>query len=175
MGATAVTCGTVRSLSATLMDTGAPVIPARKLEPGGETMTSKPIPFWRSALSLSMLMHRPTMSRINVTSTEIAKTLIMVRRGRSAADAGLVLSPTDIRNSKGVVMFGRCGRNRSKAGIGRAALGAGAVGAIAAGAFAVGALAVGALAIGSLAVGKAKVKRLEIDELVVGKLTVRER
>ncbi len=80
-GATAFTCGTVRSLSATLIETGAPVMPVKKLEPGGETITSNPIPFCRSALSLSMLKHRPTMSRISVTSIEIAKTLIKVRSG----------------------------------------------------------------------------------------------
>ena len=57
-------------------------MPVKKLEPGGETITSKPIPFCRLALSFSMLMHRPTMSRISVTSIEIAKTLIMVRSGR---------------------------------------------------------------------------------------------
>ena len=64
------------------METGAPVMPVRKLEPGGDTITSKPTPSVRLAESLSMLRQMPTMSRISVTSIEIAKTLIKVRKGR---------------------------------------------------------------------------------------------
>ena len=44
-GDTALTCGTARNLSATLIETGAPVMPVKKLEPGGDTITSNPIPF----------------------------------------------------------------------------------------------------------------------------------
>ena len=81
-GATAVTCSSFRNTSATLTGTGAPVIPVRNEDPGGDTSTSAPMPLVRSALSRNMPVESPTISRIRVTSMAMAVTLMAVRTGR---------------------------------------------------------------------------------------------
>src|SRR6185369_1791797 len=81
-GATAVTWFTFRRRSATFIDTGAPVTPVIKDEPGGETITSAPMPFWRSAESFMIPTDKPTIKRIRVTSTAIATMLMTERNGR---------------------------------------------------------------------------------------------
>ena len=79
------------------IETGAPLTPISSDEPGGCTMMSAPMPTWRFLASLSMPMERPTMSRIRVTSTATATTLMMVRNGRCTRLAKIILfmSPFD--------------------------------------------------------------------------------
>src|SRR5271165_6007293 len=81
-GATATTCGSFTILSATLTEIGAPLTPINRDELGGCTMMSAPIPACRFRPSSSIPMDRPTISRMSVTSTATATTLIMVRNGR---------------------------------------------------------------------------------------------
>src|SRR5208337_1956942 len=89
-GATATTCGSFMILSATLMETGAPLTPISRDELGGCTMMSAPMPAWRFLLSSSMPIERPTINRISVTSTATATTLIMVRNGRCTRLARII-------------------------------------------------------------------------------------
>src|SRR6184192_4701788 len=90
-GATTATCGSLRSTSATLMETGAPEICPITLEPGGCTITSAPIPRLRARASLSMPTISPTTTRISTTSTATATTLISERIGRCTRLATTIL------------------------------------------------------------------------------------
>src|SRR6266850_6203053 len=81
-GETAATCGSLRRTSAILTDTGDPVIPEMKDDPGGRTKMSAPVPLVRCLLSFKMPSDNPTISRMSVTSTAMATTLIRVRMGR---------------------------------------------------------------------------------------------
>src|ERR1700691_2167116 len=81
-GATFTTCGSLARISATLIGIGLPVSPAMKDDPGGSTITSAPIPAARDCWSCSMPMHKPTISRISVTSSATATMLIIDRTGR---------------------------------------------------------------------------------------------
>src|SRR2546425_10957419 len=81
-GETAATCGSLRKMSATFTDTGAPLIPAIKDDPGGCTMTSAPIPAALARASFRMPSDNPTISRISVTSRAMAIMLITDRIGR---------------------------------------------------------------------------------------------
>src|SRR5271165_1659180 len=89
-GATATTCGSFMILSATLTETGAPLTPINSDELGGCTMMSAPIPACRFRLSSSMPTDKPTISRMSVTSTATATTLIMVRNGRCTRLARII-------------------------------------------------------------------------------------
>ena len=68
--------------AATLLVVAGLLRPEMNDAPGGETMMSAPIPFWRSAESFMMPMERPTISRISVTSMAMATTLMADRKGR---------------------------------------------------------------------------------------------
>src|SRR3954465_1033886 len=81
-GDTAATCGSGRSTSAILTDTGEPPRPARKDDPGGLRRMSAPVPAVRILLSFKIPSERPTISRISVTSTAMATMLINDRIGR---------------------------------------------------------------------------------------------
>src|SRR5271165_7165435 len=89
-GATATTCGSFMILSATLTETGAPLTPISSDELGGCTMMSAPIPACRLRPSSSMPIDRPTISRMSVTSTATATTLIMVGNGRCTRLARII-------------------------------------------------------------------------------------
>src|SRR5882762_11730917 len=81
-GATAATCGSLRNTSAILTGTGEPPRAEIKDEPGGRTRMSAPVPLVLSLLSFKMPSDNPTISRMSVTSTAMATTLIRVRMGR---------------------------------------------------------------------------------------------
>ena len=89
-GATAVTCGSRPILPAIFTETGAPVTPIISDEPGGCTMMSAPIPACRLLLSFRMPSMMPTISRISVTSTATATTLMRVRNGRCTRLAKII-------------------------------------------------------------------------------------
>src|ERR1039457_3152718 len=88
--ATATTCGSVRSLSATFTETGAPLTPISSDEPGGCTMMSAPMPACRVLLSFSIPSMMPTIRSMSVTSTATATTLMMVRNGRCTRLARII-------------------------------------------------------------------------------------
>src|SRR6267143_420089 len=81
-GATLFTCGSLASTSPTLTGMGAPEKAPMNEDPGGRTSTSAPIPAVRMRLSCSIPSERPTISRISVTSSATATTLISERSGR---------------------------------------------------------------------------------------------
>src|SRR4051794_35478142 len=81
-GATAAVCGSLRKTSATFTDAGAPLALIKTDEPGGRTKRSAPIAAVRCLLSFSIPNIRPTIMRISVTSTAMAKILISDRIGR---------------------------------------------------------------------------------------------
>src|SRR6266849_6483900 len=81
-GETTATCGSLRKMSATFTDTGAPLIPAIKDDPGGCTMTSAPMPAALARASFRIPSDNPTISRISVTSRAMAIMLITDRIGR---------------------------------------------------------------------------------------------
>src|SRR5689334_16133989 len=91
MGATAATCGNFCSMSAILIDTGAPVMPCRNEDPGGLTMMSAPTPACRCLESFSMPSEKPTITRMSVTSTAMATMLMTVRIGRCTRLATIIL------------------------------------------------------------------------------------
>src|SRR5580704_18832067 len=90
-GDTTATCASLANTSPTLIGMGAPVNPTMNDDPGGITITSAPIPAWRARVSLSMPIERPTISRISVTSSAIATTLISDRIGRCTRFATIIL------------------------------------------------------------------------------------
>src|SRR5882762_2190413 len=81
-GATLFTWGNFSSTPPILMGMGAPVRPTMNDDPGGSTSTSAPIPAARARVSCSIPSERPTISRISVTSSATATTLISERSGR---------------------------------------------------------------------------------------------
>ncbi len=81
-GATLFTWGNFASTSPILTGMGAPVSPTMNEDPGGSTSTSAPMPAVRVRLSCSIPSERPTISRISVTSSATATTLISERSGR---------------------------------------------------------------------------------------------
>src|SRR5258706_2057925 len=80
--ATLFTWGNLASMSPTLMCMGAPENAPMNEDPGGRTSTSAPIPAVRVRVSCSIPSERPTISRISVTSSATATTLISERSGR---------------------------------------------------------------------------------------------
>src|SRR5262249_51627861 len=90
-GATETTCGSRASTLPTLIEVGAPVSPTIKDEPGGITTTSAPIPACRCFESFKTPSANPTINRINVTSSPMAKTLISDRMGRCTRFATIIL------------------------------------------------------------------------------------
>src|SRR5437868_10138686 len=81
-GATAAACESLRRTSATFTDAGAPLELSKTDEPGGRTNRSAPMAAVRCLLSFSIPNIRPTIMRISVTSTAMAKMLINDRIGR---------------------------------------------------------------------------------------------
>src|SRR5579871_987275 len=90
-GATVTTCGSLASTPPILIDIGEPVRPTMNDEPGGITMTSAPMPACLCLESLSNPRQSPTISRIKVTSSAMATTLIRERTGRCARLATIIL------------------------------------------------------------------------------------
>src|SRR4051812_8611402 len=81
-GATAAVCGSLRKTSATFTDAGAPLALIKTDEAGGRTKRSAPIAAVLCLLSVSSPNIRPTIMRVRVTSTAIAKIRISDRIGR---------------------------------------------------------------------------------------------
>ena len=81
-GETTATCGSLRRTSAILAETGAPPTAVRKLELGGWTKRSAPMPVLLARLPLTWPMKTPVMERIMMTSMATASTLMATRIGR---------------------------------------------------------------------------------------------
>src|SRR4029077_11530190 len=81
-GATLFTWGRFFSSPPILIGMGAPVRPTMNEDPGGSTSTSAPIPAARVRVSCSIPRESPTISRISVTSSATATTLMSERSGR---------------------------------------------------------------------------------------------